>query len=783
MNPIFTDLHIHTSQDSNNLNDNYDIDVLLSNIQKKYNIDKTDKIFISLTDHNRINKIAYLKLIGKVSFIVGVELHIRNYDKCKPYHCHVFFDISHDVLGQEIDRINKTLTELYPNPMPSNEDKIPKITDIVNGFNNYDILILPHGGQSHSTFDVSIRHDTVFDTMMEKTIYYNLFDGFTSRSNQGLDKTEEYFKRLGISEFINLITCSDNYDPSNYPNDKNFTEGFIPTWMFASPTFHGLRIALSEKTRFHYGDEPKKIYQEYISECELHNDQIDISVCFTKGLNVIIGNSSSGKTLLVDSIYNSIIRDFSKSNYEKDFKVSKIKVKNDSGITPHYFHQNYLLDMTAKDSPELENNEILQRVFPQDKEVARTSDRLIAELKKDIDSLINSVDQIEKIQKSIKKIPSFARLLTEGKKFNILNTFTIDSNLKERLTYSVADYKDDLTSLEKLLNRQKSIEFFDDITQEIESIKKKIEKAYNMICFENKIRDVIEKHNNSYKEYLNNENQEISNKQKNLENLLKYIREYKKQLDIFYSTLDILSTKYRHEINTKEIESSGHILFIENNLKITKDTILNAINDIRSKNNEIKDFLEIKPATLFLDKFSKKSPKIDSYETAKKKILEIMSKENKVKYKILYKGEKYFDELSPGLKTAVILDVILGYDDDYAPIIIDQPEDNLATSYLNRGLVEYLKKVKKKRQIIIVTHNATIPMLADAETIIICKNNKNKIEITSRPLEGTVANVKVTDIIAELNDGGKTSIKKRFKKYNLKQYKGDDNNGIFDSEN
>ena len=160
-----------------------------------------------------------------------------------------------------------------------------------------------------------------------------------------------------------------------------------------------------------------------------------------------------------------------------------------------------------------------------------------------------------------------------------------------------------------------------------------------------------------------------------------------------------------------------------------------------------------------------------------------MSKENKVKYKILYKGEKYFDELSPGLKTAVILDVILGYDDDYAPIIIDQPEDNLATSYLNRGLVEYLKKVKKKRQIIIVTHNATIPMLADAETIIICKNNKNKIEITSRPLEGTVANVKVTDIIAELNDGGKTSIKKRFKKYNLKQYKGDDNNGIFDSEN
>ncbi len=779
MKAIYTDLHIHTSNDSNKLNDQYDTDKLITKI-KEYA--KSKDILISLTDHNRINKEAYLKLYGKTVFLVGVELHIRNIDDCDPYHCHFYFDLTDKDLSNEIDKLNKILVELYPNPMPSNKDKIPKIFDVVNKFNDYDFLVLPHGGQSHSTFDVSIPKDMIFDTTMEKTIYYNLFDGFTSRGNTGLEKTLIYFERLGISEFINLITCTDNYNPDTYPLDKNSNENFVPTWIYANPTFDGLRIALSEKTRLYYGETPPQNFQEFISACELHNDKIDISVEFSDGLNVVIGNSSCGKTLLVDSVYNKINKDdFTNSVYNEVYNVSDIDVTNHSNITPHYFNQNYILDMTKQKSSGLENIEILMKVFPQDEEVTRTSDDSLTSLKKDIDTLINSVEQIEKLQSSIRGIPSFVRLITFGdSKLNILNVFKIDQNQKNRLTYTQKDYDEDLTRLNTLIERQQSLEFFDDISKEVGLILSKINTARKMIQFENTIRVIIEEHIKAIDIDIFKENQEKASKETNRANLITHISNYKKQLDIFYSILEKISTIYDYKIKTKEISSSGHTLYIENNFKLTKEVVLESINDIRNVSNKINTFETLSPTRLFKGEFSQKSPKIDSYDTLKKKIVDYIGKSNKVIYKIKYKGVKDFDDLSPGLKTSVILDLILGYDDDSAPLIIDQPEDNLATNYLNHGLIDGLKRSKSKRQLIVVTHNATIPMLADANKIIVCSNKENKITISSHFLEDSMNGVKITDKIADLTDGGKASIKKRFKKYNLKNYKGDENNEIND---
>ena len=153
------------------------------------------------------------------------------------------------------------------------------------------------------------------------------------------------------------------------------------------------------------------------------------------------------------------------------------------------------------------------------------------------------------------------------------------------------------------------------------------------------------------------------------------------------------------------------------------------------------------------------------------RLYEKISGLNKRKYKILTADGQDFDKLSPGWKSAVVLDLILGYERDYAPIIIDQPEDNLATNYINRNLINLIKDVKRRKQIILVSHNATIPMLGDAQNIVLCRNDKGKIKICSQPLEGNIDNKSIVDYIAEITDGGKSSIKKRVKKYNLKSFK------------
>ena len=216
----------------------------------------------------------------------------------------------------------------------------------------------------------------------------------------------------------------------------------------------------------------------------------------------------------------------------------------------------------------------------------------------------------------------------------------------------------------------------------------------------------------------------------------------------------------------------GHKLFIDNEFELTKAKFLEVVNSMLKKDYTIKTFEDIKPEALFEVKFRKRSPNVSDYDHFIKLVNGKFSAMNKKKYRITTKEDKDFDNLSAGWKTSVILDLILGWGSDNAPLIIDQPEDNLATGYMNSGLLKAIKKCKTKKQIILVSHNATIPMLGDAQNVVMCRNDDKVISIKSNPLEGSIDGIDVVDLIAETTDGGKISVKKRVKKYNLKNFRG-----------
>jgi hypothetical protein len=88
-----------------------------------------------------------------------------------------------------IDDINTKLDELFPRKIVSSDDtSIPRLEIITNTVDEYDFILLPHGGQNHSTFDMSIPDGVRFDRTLERSIYYNLFEGFTARSDKSLEK-------------------------------------------------------------------------------------------------------------------------------------------------------------------------------------------------------------------------------------------------------------------------------------------------------------------------------------------------------------------------------------------------------------------------------------------------------------------------------------------------------------------------------------------------------------------------------------------------------------------
>lgn len=112
--------------------------------------------------------------------------------------------------------------------------------------------------------------------------------------------------------------------------------------------------------------------------------------------------------------------------------------------------------------------------------------------------------------------------------------------------------------------------------------------------------------------------------------------------------------------------------------------------------------------------------------------------------------KKDLSELSPGERGGLLLIFYLMLDRRDIPLIIDQPEDNLDNKSIYEILVRFLKKAKRKRQIIMVTHNPNLAVVADAEQIIhvsIDKKNKNDFDFSSGSIENPEINKCVVDIL------------------------------------
>lgn len=766
MEPIYLDLHIHTSSDANHPNEDYDVAELVSQI-KSYT--GNSRFLISLTDHNMINKSAYLKAIASnVNIIMGAELHIKLHDEVKSYHCHIF--INKDITEDNIDAVNKILDELYKDKLPKRDaDTIPDIQDIINAFDGYDFMLLPHGSQRHGAFNYSIKKGETVDSAIYRSIYYNQFDGFTARSNSGLDATRNYFEKLGIGTFVNLITCSDNYNPKKYPEPhSDDAEEFMPTWMFAEPTFEGVRLSLSETSRLVYQHEKPERTSEYIHKVKLLNEHIDIDVNLTEGLNVVIGGSSSGKTLFVDSLYKAISHNFIGTKYSK-YGVDNLSVSNPSEMKPYYISQNFISEnITNDEERSIDKIEILRNIFPGDEEINHKIVEAISNLRIKFSDMFTCVDTIERTGKLLSAIPQPGKLLTAGEiRKNVFLPMLPSLQEKNKVEYPEDLYENDiiaLNSIKDFLHNNPLVESADDKVDEICSL---LNKAYSVSSLFLNVETIIMERKNGYDQMLQivqGRNQEHVEQR---EHLISHISEYVKALKRFNKLKDEIKSTNLSFV-TKEVISMGHKLSIQNNFKFDTKVFLESLNKYLNVN--FTKLSDVTPSNLNSSKF-KSRPRVQSYEDLSNKIHQDLASTNNKSYTIVSKDGNNFTSMSPGWKTAVILDLILGYKNDNAPIIIDQPEDNLAIKYINEDLVKTIKEVKGKKQIILVSHNATIPMMADAQNIIYCKNESGKITIRSAPLEGKLGEQKVLDIIADQTDGGKASIKKRIKKYNFKEYR------------
>lgn len=439
-------------------------------------------------------------------------------------------------------------------------------------------------------------------------------------------------------------------------------------------------------------------------------------------------------------------------------------------------------------------------------------DRL-TQLKKDNDDLqflIKSVDNIEEFI-SEKKRP----LKEVCEKFKLDIDLIIDVNFNKNyienqieaiklLIHPLEDRKvedftkvSDLLSLDSIADLREAYKF---ISNEINEKQEKLsapERKYQQYLqsiseIETKKSELMGDSENPRPETINFVNKQIFYIEKKLDEELeekkhqrrqiaKSIFETKAEVRTFYETLQLSIESSLETINRDEISVSIDATFVLSNEFQTE--FFNFISrNVKGYFHGIKESTETLQSLILDVEWNDFQSLISFVE----KILDEINQEDvdkqvkdlKLLYDFLYSldyinasyelrlGNKNLNQLSPGEKGLLLLVFYLQLDKEKTPLIIDQPEDNLDNDSIYKILSKCIRRAKKTRQIVLVTHNPNLAIGADAEQVLfvnIDKVNDNKFSFQSGSIENPVTNNNVLKIL----EGSRPAFVQRRLKYRI----------------
>jgi len=171
--------------------------------------------------------------------------------------------------------------------------------------------------------------------------------------------------------------------------------------------------------------------------------------------------------------------------------------------------------------------------------------------------------------------------------------------------------------------------------------------------------------------------------------------------------------------------------------------------------------------------------------TANDAISQLLKNYFQIEYNIKYRNDEILD-MSPGKRGLVLLQLILHISNATHPILIDQPEDNLDNRTISNELRQFVAAKKLTRQIIMVTHDANLVVLTDAENVIVSnqdgqqmnrENAEYRFEYVAGALEnsfrlpaaaeteGILNSCGIREHVCDVLEGGELAFKKREEKY------------------
>lgn len=369
-----------------------------------------------------------------------------------------------------------------------------------------------------------------------------------------------------------------------------------------------------------------------------------------------------------------------------------------------------------------------------------------------------------------------ANIFISSQEFNLLSSQRqelIKSELTKKGKESLDDLiKDEVVKIEKQVKELNGI--IKRNTKIVKALGKKIKKSEALAGLTTEMSDL---------EKTAQKIDELSSKLKTLEGdyakavegLVGAYADIGIQQDVIYKTI-----KFDEDFSFLKIE-----IVAKYNIQQLKNFVERNIN---TRDSDSQSKLELDIKQLFGE-----SPEQPTNETVKKLIEQLVDGRIKIKveasdissvisqllknrYEIDYlnsvktkDGEVCFKDMTGGQKAIALLELIFRFDDERYPILIDQPEDDLDVSGVATDLVKFIKSEKQYRQIIIVTHNASLLVCSDSEQVIMSSNEKASSGGFNFSYEtGGIENPGRRENIIKVLEGGKDALKMRARKLDFK---------------
>jgi len=101
--------------------------------------------------------------------------------------------------------------------------------------------------------------------------------------------------------------------------------------------------------------------------------------------------------------------------------------------------------------------------------------------------------------------------------------------------------------------------------------------------------------------------------------------------------------------------------------------------------------------------------------------------------------------------------------------LIDQPEENLDPKSVFQDLVPHFREARKRRQVIIVTHNANLVVNTDADQVIVASSTPTPGGGLPTILyeSGSLENSSIRHAVCDILEGGERAFLERERRYRL----------------